>query len=444
MRICTICRFILSIALIAAIAVCAAGIYAVESPKKIRVLYTDNTMGYWRPCGCDGKPVGGLARRATAISQYVKENPNTVIVDSGNISDSPAKLDLILSLMSDFKYDAVGLGQSDIAMGTALYEKAEKNKLAVLDISSDAHKSTVPYIVKNVDGVRVGVISFGAVATDAKISEFDLRKSRLESYKQVRSKCDVLVVLDQADIVTDDWIQRNAARFGAPDIVIPGQSRNTGKEVVVGSTHIMPRHFQAKQLGVVDIEYTPGMALNISMSNVALDKNFPEDQIVAAKIAEGILATYVRPRSSTDKESGDSPNSRPYYSTLLCKACHQKQYKDWVTTKHAIALKTLIERKSTTADCLPCHSEQYRATDTYMVTQSAHAGVECATCHSASLPHGLERKMRTVRTKVDPNVCVNCHTKDRSPDYDEKTYLSKVAHSITPSTTTASKSDISR
>ena len=66
------------------------------------------------------------------------------------------------------------------------------------------------------------------------------------------------------------------------------------------------------------------------------------------------------------------------------------------------------------------------------------AGVECATCHMKSLPHNMDRKNSSIRVKVDPKLCLDCHTKDRSPSYNVKTYFPKVVHATVPATTTAS------
>ncbi len=357
-------------------------------------------------------------------------------MDSGNVSDSQGKLDVIMSVMSQLKYDAVGLGVTDLTMGPAFFEKAAANKLAILDASPVADKQTVPYVIKNVDGVRVGIISFGALPRTATINEYQLRKTRFEAYKEVRAKCDVLVLLDQNGIATNDWIKRNGPRLGTPDIVIPGNARPATREQVVGETHVMPPNFQAKQLGVVDVEFTPGQPLRISFNSVVLDEKFAEDKQIADQVAKGILGTAVQPQTVAYTPPPNRPDVKPYYSPLLCKACHQKQYHDWIQTKHAVALRTLVDKKSTTADCLPCHSELYRTAKKYIVSQSQYAGVECATCHANTLPHGLERKGMAVHVKVDPKLCLDCHTKDKSPTYDEKTYFPKVAHlSVAPATT---------
>jgi len=343
--------------------------------------------------------------------------------------------------MSQLGYDAVGVGNADVQIGEAFYENAAANKLTVLDASPVADKRSVPYVVNDAGGVRVGIISFGVMRADAKINEYELRKRRFEAYKQVRSKCDVLIVLDQAFVTTEDWLQRNAVRLGAPDIVIPGTSREfLSSAKTVGGTHIMPALYQAKEMGLVDVEFTPGEPPKVAFSRVMLDEKFAEDQQVADRVGKAIVALGMapQPQVAPQMQTVNAPDVKPYYSPLLCKVCHQRQYEDWVLTKHAKALKTLVNVRNTTPDCLPCHSEQYRASKRYVVLPDLAAGVECATCHTNTLPHGMERENMAMHVKVDPKLCLECHTKDRSPTYDEKTYFPKVVHAAVPPSTTAS------
>lgn len=44
-------KIALGVALLCAMAIGADRITAGETPKKIRILYTDDMMGYWLPCG---------------------------------------------------------------------------------------------------------------------------------------------------------------------------------------------------------------------------------------------------------------------------------------------------------------------------------------------------------------------------------------------------------
>jgi len=372
----------------------------------------------------------------------VKENPNTIVVDSGNLTDGsgPQKLDIIASAMVKMGYTAVGVGNVDATLGDQFYSKLAAHKLAIVDTSPAADKSAVPFLLKTVGGVKVGILSFGVAAPNVTVDDMELRKMRFTAYKEARAKSDVLILLDQARVATRDWIDRNGPRFGAPDIVIGG-TRNSGNsnEEVVARAHIMPPLSQAKEMGIIDLEVTPGQEAKVDFKRITLDEKYVEDPDILKQVNDGIQALGL----PNTPDPPHTPNAqgvamKQYYSVNLCKACHLKQYEDWVQTKHARALKTLVDSKNTTPDCMPCHSERFRAAQQYLASDNPVGGVECATCHADSLPHGMERKQMAVRAKVQPALCLQCHTKDRSPTYDEKTYFPRVAHTSATGPATAS------
>lgn len=348
----------------------------------------------------------------------------------------PQKLDIIASAMVKMGYAAVGVGDRDARLGDQFYSKLAAHKLTVVDTSPTADKTAVPFVLKTIGGVRVGILSFGASAPNVTIDDMELRKARFGALREARAKSDVLVLLDQAGVATRDWIERNGPRYGAPDIVISGYKDNISvvSEDVILRTHVMPPIYQSKEIGVIDLEVTPGQVSRTAFAKVLLDDKYAEDPDLLKQVNAGIqaLGIPVTPSSPPITVSNAAVGVVPkaYFTPEYCKGCHLMQYEDWVQTKHAKALKTLADGKNTTADCLPCHSERYRITRQYVVTGSAVGGVECATCHADSLPHGNDRRNVATRSKVQPAVCLQCHTKDRSPSYDEKTYFPRVAHGI--------------
>lgn len=371
-----------------------------------------------------------------------KENPNAVIVDSGNFATAANTLDIITSVMADMKYDAVGMGAADIRLGDEFVKTAKKNKLTVLDALSEDDKSTVPYVIKSISGVKVGIVSFNAIPTDSTVDQYQRRKAWYSAYKAARTGSDVLIVLDQSNTINKDWLERNGTRLGSPDVVIGGVIKsNIAEPEVIGTTRIVPTSVQAKEIGVVDFEVTPGQTPIFEKARrLALDTAFDEDKVVAKRVGDAILANVQKNQARVTLETSEvktSPAST-YYSPMLCKGCHLKQYEDWKQTKHAHAMKTLTDGKAINPECLSCHSEMYRKTMRTIASADGIGGVECATCHADSLPHGMERREAKVKTKVDPIMCETCHTHDRSPAYNEKIYFPKVAHSGTTEGKTAS------
>jgi len=125
-------------------------------------------------------------------------------------------------------------------------------------------------------------------------------------------------------------------------------------------------------------------------------------------------------------------SQRAYLSPEFCGECHQAQYEQWLNTGHARAIETLIERKRMDKDCLTCHSLEFRIRG--VVTEVKKRGVECVDCHAelqdpaTAKMHGQRPGERPTTRIVNDTVCVRCHTKEHSPNFNLQTYLPKVAH----------------
>ncbi|MCE5198649.1 MAG: multiheme c-type cytochrome [Armatimonadota bacterium] len=365
-------------------------------------------------------------------------------MESGNLSTSADKLDVMMSILKQLHYDAIGIGQFDLRAGGEFTKVADAKKLTVLDASAQPKPSTIPYIVKTVNGVKVGIISFGA-HDNTGADDFTERRSLYGAYKAARDKSDVLVVLDQSGTVDKEWIERNSTRFGAPDVVVGGITKMGLLEPeVVGRTYIVPTGYQGKQVGIVDIEVVPGEAPKLTCRKVLLGTDVAEDENVKRQVkaftaeqernvavAPAVVTpqpTYTPQVVASHPQNNSKPVAKPYYPPTLCKTCHVQEYDNWAKTGHAKALKTLADAEQMTPECLSCHSEMYRTVKQTSALSKEPAGVDCQSCHQDALPHGLERSNTAVRTSVDRKLCQNCHTKDRSPDYNEKTYFPKMMH----------------
>ena len=116
----------------------------------------------------------GLAKVATLIKQVRKDNPNVVLVDSGDtIQGTPLAYfhnkknnmppDPMMVSMSALKYDAMAVGNHEYNFGLKVLEKArgEANFPWLSANTYDERTNNThykPYIVKDVAGVRVGIL----------------------------------------------------------------------------------------------------------------------------------------------------------------------------------------------------------------------------------------------------------------------------------------------
>lgn len=116
----------------------------------------------------------GLAKAATLIRQARVENPNLLLLDSGDtIQGTPleyvhnkknnAPPDPMMLSMNALKYDAMAVGNHEFNFGLQVLEKA-RGEAAFPWLSANTYKKGTdetyfkPYIVKEVGGVRVGIL----------------------------------------------------------------------------------------------------------------------------------------------------------------------------------------------------------------------------------------------------------------------------------------------
>ena len=97
-----------------------------------------------------------------------------------------------------------------------------------------------------------------------------------------------------------------------------------------------------------------------------------------------------------------------YVGAEACAGCHQAEYEEWKTSKHAGAFSRTFaaywEERGNDPGCLQCHTTGFRSQDGAF----AFPGVSCESCHGALAPrHPTEAKMLL---PTDSSVCRECHT----------------------------------
>lgn len=143
--------------------------------KKITILHTNDVHSHIDPFGPeDGRNPnqGGVARRASLIEGIRAENPNTLLLDAGDIFQGTPYFnyyggELEFKLMSMLKYDAATLGNHDFDNGIeGLYAQLPHAKFdfisANYDFSNtimDTHTKPYKLFVKN--GIKIGVFGLG-------------------------------------------------------------------------------------------------------------------------------------------------------------------------------------------------------------------------------------------------------------------------------------------
>jgi len=148
---------------------------AEEKRKHITILHTNDTHSHIEPFGADHPEypnMGGVSRRYSLVSNIRKENPNTLLLDAGDIFQGTPYFnfyggELEFKLMSKLGYDAATIGNHDFDNGIdGLLAQLPNADFPFLNANYDFTNTVLegrinPYKVFIKDGVRIGVFGVG-------------------------------------------------------------------------------------------------------------------------------------------------------------------------------------------------------------------------------------------------------------------------------------------
>lgn len=178
-------------------------------------------MGEVDPSGRFRNPLGGLAKRATLISQFKKEGKGILLVDTGNLlfqkppqteikrKDAILRANLIIQSYNEMGYDGVNIGEKDFIMSVKFFKeltlKAQFPFISSNLIEKKSQKPLFkPYLIKNISGIKIGIMGLLDDQFNVTLSQIEPDLLILEPInhtknlvKGLREYCDLLIVLSQ-------------------------------------------------------------------------------------------------------------------------------------------------------------------------------------------------------------------------------------------------------
>lgn len=149
--------------------------FSEKTTKQITILHTNDVHSHIEPFKSNHYKFpnqGGVARRAVLVEEIRKENPNTLLLDAGDIFQGTPYFnfyggELEFKLMSMLKYDASTIGNHDFDNSIdGLYAQLPHAKFNFISSNYD-FKNTIldthvkPYKVFEKDGIKIGVFGLG-------------------------------------------------------------------------------------------------------------------------------------------------------------------------------------------------------------------------------------------------------------------------------------------
>jgi 5'-nucleotidase len=144
-------------------------------PKHITILHTNDTHSQIEPFDRNHHKFankGGVARRASLIQKVRNENPNTLLLDAGDIFQGTPYFnyfggEIEFKLMSLLKYDAATMGNHDFDNSIEGFHHQLPNANFDFVCANYDFKNTIlntlvkPYKIFFKDGIKIGVFGLG-------------------------------------------------------------------------------------------------------------------------------------------------------------------------------------------------------------------------------------------------------------------------------------------
>jgi len=241
--------------------------------KHITILHTNDVHSHIEAFPADDAKFpnqGGVSRRYTLIEAIRKENPNTLLLDAGDIFQGTPFFnfyggELEFKLMSKLKYDAATLGNHDFDNGIdGFYAQLPHADFSFINSNYDFSNTLIDGKVKEhqifmKDGVKIGVFGLG-IELDGLVSKNNYKETKYlnpveiaqEMTKKLKQqeKCDLVICLShlgyhyESDKIDD---LKLASKTKDIDLIIGGHTHTflpkptvttniEGKKVLVNQT----------------------------------------------------------------------------------------------------------------------------------------------------------------------------------------------------------------
>ena len=415
-----------------------------EMPSRdLIVVYSGNTLGELKPCGCTKEEdQGGFERRVTYFKQVSTNSKNILLVDTGDSFKEPTrqgkiKARYIMQAMSKLKYDAIIPGDKDLVYGESFLNKDESIPWLLSNAKLGKISPRKTRVKKFENGLTVamlGVIDpdlyYGTEHSGGEIT--DPKKSTKKLIEKIkgsehpdliillthmkRGKAISLLKLDGVDVVINGHIEKDTDIIDMTPIkkngkifVQPGSRGQKMGELAIRIDNLGNKSFEQRTIRLD--------------SNIKFDPEMIEWYEAYNKEIEDLFF------ASLDARKDQREKKKVYASEQMCLTCHPSKHEIWSKSRHSHAYETLKRvNKAFDPECLKCHVTGLDRIGGFIseVDTPELKNVQCEACHGPNLDHAesLQAKFRTNARQA----CSLCHVKSHSPNFNYSKYWPKIKH----------------
>ncbi|MCM8781276.1 MAG: hypothetical protein NC908_05075 [Candidatus Omnitrophica bacterium] len=269
--------------------------------EEITLLYTGTTHAMVYPCNCPLHPDGGVARRAQLIKQIRKNNPYTLVLDSGaffaggamdeysqNVQLDMQRTTVNLKAMELMRYDAVALSDDEFNFGWEfLRQNILKTNLAFLSCNIKA-EVIKPYIIKNLGNVKVGIVGITSASVTRKAGslEFSQPHTALQNTVEELRKNGAHIIILLSSLGENEDVKILNELKGVDIAILNHRRSNEEGLTKMGSTLLLKPAWQARSLGKLSITVSNNKIADYKLEEIPLSDKIGEDPLVVSILPE--------------------------------------------------------------------------------------------------------------------------------------------------------------
>lgn len=312
---------------------------------EVTLLYTGETHAMLYPCSCPVETDGGIARRSALIKTLRKSSPNVLLVDSGaffagGLMDEytqsteldMARTQIALNAMGRMKYDAAALGDEEFNFGRKFLEDGLRSgAVPVLSANVDC-PNVSPFIIKELSGVKVGIIGATPVSAAAKsggIPVVEPKAAIARAITDVKGRgADIVVLLSHLGEADD--LELIKAVDGIDVIVIGNGRSKQESHSMVGKTLVLRPSWQGRRLGKAVLNIKDRSISDYKVEEIRLSDSVADDKEILALEPQCFMDSNCRkgPRKGTCQNPAEknalcvySPDIKVAVSVIAPKNC---------------------------------------------------------------------------------------------------------------------------
>lgn len=258
--------------------------------NEIKIVFSGQSHSCLYPCNCIDEPDGGVARRATLIKKIRSASSDAIVVEAGlsfasgredqysqNYELDEKRTQVYLRCLEKMDYDALLVSSMEYIFGESFLKQFKNLPF----VTSNIEGFERPYVIKEVNGVKVGILGITDEKSSVKVSSVCqipaiALKEKIDELKSSGVK--LIVLLSSLRPEQDKELLGEVKGI---DIVINGSnSFDSVKLDSVDGVYYLSTWWQAKKIGILSFDFSDGVIKDAKLENIRLSDELSDDEDV--------------------------------------------------------------------------------------------------------------------------------------------------------------------